>query len=60
VSGYTGPLGSLLPAPRSLDVSTMADYVAAFERIQREVFGRKGLPFLSPTVLWIEDEAIDA
>jgi hypothetical protein len=51
VIGYSGPLGSLLPAPRQLDVSSLADYLGAFQAIQAEVFGEKGLRFLAPTVL---------
>lgn len=56
VTGYSGPLGDLLPAPRQLDVSTLVDYIAAFHSIQAQVFGRRGLAFLAPTVLNYEDE----
>jgi hypothetical protein len=51
VLGYTGPLGDLLPAPKQLDVTTLAEYLAAFARIQALVFGEAGLAFASPTVL---------
>jgi hypothetical protein len=56
VAGYAGPLGTMLPAPRQLDVSTLVDYLAAFHKIQNQVFGKVGLPFLAPTVLNYEDE----
>jgi hypothetical protein len=56
VTGYSGPLGDILPAPSKLDVSTLVDYVAAFNRIQRTVFGETGLPFLTPAVINWEDD----
>jgi hypothetical protein len=51
VAGYAGPLGSLLPAPRALDVTTAADYLVAFQKIQAKVFDEASLAFLSPVVL---------
>jgi hypothetical protein len=56
VVGYSGPLGTLLPAPKNLDVSTLADYLAAFTAIQAQVFGEAGLVFLAPTVLAYDDQ----
>lgn len=56
VSGYSGALGDLLPAPRQLDVSTLSDYLAAFRAIQAQVFGRSGLAFLTPAVLTFDDQ----
>jgi hypothetical protein len=55
VVGYSGPLGDMLPAPRQLDVTTLADYLAAFSAIQRRVFGRDGGRFLTPTALSYDD-----
>jgi hypothetical protein len=55
VVGFSGPLGEMLPAPRQLDVTTLADYLAAFTAIQHRVFGREGLAFLTPTALSYED-----
>jgi hypothetical protein len=55
VSGYSGPLGALLPSPRQIDVSTLADYLAAFELIQAQVFGVDGLQFLTPTLINFDD-----
>jgi hypothetical protein len=57
VVGYSGPLGEMLPAPRQLDVTTLADYLAAFTAIQHRVFGREGLAFLTPTALSYEDQS---
>ena len=55
VVGYSGPVGDMLPAPRQLDVTTLADYLAAFNTIQRRVFGSDGLRFLTPTALSYDD-----
>lgn len=55
VIGYSGPLGRALPAPRQLDVTTLATYLSAFTAIQHQVFGPKGLPYLTPTALSYED-----
>jgi hypothetical protein len=55
VAGYSGALGDLLPAPRQLDVATLSDYLSAFHAIQAQVFGRSGLPFLTPAVLTFDD-----
>lgn len=57
VTGYSGPLGDLLPAPRQLDVTSLADYLVAFAKIQAAVFGDTGLPFLTPTVLSVDRSA---
>jgi len=54
VVGYNGPLGSMLPAPKQLDVTTLADYLTAFDKIQSMVFGDAGLQFLAPTVISYE------
>ena len=59
VVGYSGALGKILPTPRQLDVTTLASYLAAFATIQREVFGSRGLAFLTPTVLAYEDGEMD-
>jgi hypothetical protein len=56
VTGYAGPLGDLLPAPSKLDVSTLVDYISAFQKVQRQVFGEAGLPFLTPALINWEDE----
>jgi hypothetical protein len=57
VTGYAGPLGDLLPAPSKLDVSTLVDYVSAFQKVQRQVFGEAGLPFLTPALInWDDGE----
>jgi hypothetical protein len=58
VTGYSGPLGDMLPAPSKLDVSTLVDYVSAFNTIQRQVFSEAGLPYLTPAVINFEDETI--
>ena len=55
VIGYSGPLGKALPAPRQLDVTTLATYLSAFTAIQHQVFGRDGMAFLTPTALSYED-----
>ncbi|HEX5617776.1 MAG TPA: hypothetical protein VFX51_05125 [Solirubrobacteraceae bacterium] len=59
VVGYSGPLGDMLPAPRQLDVTTLADYLSAFTTIQKRVFGPDGLAFLTPTALSYEDQSAD-
>jgi len=60
VVGYNGPLGGMLPAPRQLDVTTLADYLRAFRAIQHQVFGPKGMAFLTPTALSYDDPEADA
>ena len=55
VIGYSGPLGKALPAPRQLDVTTLATYLSAFTAIQHQVFGPKGLAYLTPTALSYDD-----
>jgi len=59
VVGYAGPLGGMLPAPRQLDVATLADYLKAFSAIQRQVFGPRGIAFLTPTALSWDDPDAD-
>lgn len=54
VCGYGGHLGSLLPAPRKLDVETYVTYVEAFQKIQALVFGEEGWHHVVPTVLSYE------
>ena len=54
VVGFTGALGSLLPAPTRLDVSSLASYLSAFAAIQGQVFSEAGLAYLKPTVLGIQ------
>ena len=54
VVGYSGPLGSLLPAPERLDVESLAVYLDAFHAVQAAVFGEAGLPFLTPALLSYE------
>jgi hypothetical protein len=55
VLGYTGQLGSLLPAPKRLDVETAIEYVTAFQKIQEKVFNDNGA-LIVPTVLQYDDE----
>ena len=55
VVGFSGPLGGILPAPRQLDVTALGAYLEAFRGLQSEVFGDKGLPFLTPTFLGYTD-----
>ncbi len=55
VIGYSGSLGSLLPAPERLNVESLAVYLDAFRAVQEVVFGEAGLPFLMPTLLSYED-----
>ncbi len=57
VLGYTGPLGSNLPAPSSFDVEAYATYLQAFERIQSLVFGDAGLEYAAPTLLAVRSES---
>ncbi|MCH9651998.1 MAG: hypothetical protein K0U98_27460 [Deltaproteobacteria bacterium] len=54
VTGYVGPLGALLPAPRKLNVETCIEYTEAFRKIQALVFGEAGWPHVSPTILSYE------
>jgi hypothetical protein len=49
--GYAGALGSLLPAPKQLDVATCAEYLTAFASIQSQVFSEQGMQFIAPTVI---------
>lgn len=56
VVGYAGPLGDLLPAPRELSVTTCADYLQAFSKIQAQVFGAEGLGFQTPTALAFDND----
>ena len=60
VVGYSGPLGSLLPAPERLDVKSLAVYLDAFISIQAIVFGEIGLPFLTPALLSYDDSPTKA
>lgn len=58
VVGYAGPLGNLLPSPKNLDVTTCAEYLAAFANIQSQVFSEAGLQFVTPTVIAYNDEPV--
>jgi hypothetical protein len=60
VVGYSGPLGSLLPAPERLDVESFAVYLHAFNSIQAAVFGEAGLPYLTPALLTYDDSPAKA
>lgn len=55
VIGYSGPLGKALPAPRQLDVTTLATYLSAFSAIQAQMFGPRGMAYLTPTALSYDD-----
>ncbi|WP_172328341.1 hypothetical protein [Mangrovicoccus sp. HB161399] len=57
VSGFAGPLGALLPAPRELDVRSLSVYTDAFRDIQAHVFSAESQPFLAPVLLGFDDEA---
>ncbi|MEM8652954.1 MAG: hypothetical protein AAGF54_20700 [Pseudomonadota bacterium] len=51
VSGFCGPLGSLIPSPTQLNVENFAEYTQAFSDIQKHVFGEKSLHYLRPTYI---------
>jgi hypothetical protein len=59
VLGYSGPLGTLLPAPKQLDVTTCAEYLQAFANIQAQVFSEQGLPFITPTVIAYNEQPVE-
>jgi hypothetical protein len=60
VVGYSGPLGSVLPAPERLDVASLAVYLDAFKSIQAAVFGEAGLAYLTPALLTYDDSPAKA
>lgn len=51
VSGFCGPLGTLIPSPAQLSVENFAEYTQAFANIQKHVFGEQALHYLRPTYL---------
>jgi len=51
VLGYGGAFGDLLPAPTKLDVESFGNYMAAFRKIQAQVFGEASIHYLVPTLL---------
>ena len=51
VLGYFGPLGDYLPAPKAVDVTSYAEYLESFRKIQELVFSDKGLEFHHPIPL---------
>lgn len=55
VDGYAGFLGELLPAPDDLNVENLTTYMTAFRDIQKEVFGKDGVQYISPTLLGYVD-----
>src|SRR5262249_21799316 len=55
VVGYSGPLGSLLPAPERLDVESLVAYLVAFQNVQASVFSEFGLLYLTPTLISYEE-----
>lgn len=54
VVGFTGALGSLLPAPNRLDVETCVDYMVAFSKLQAHVFSGENEEKLLPALLSFE------
>ncbi|WP_298853827.1 hypothetical protein [uncultured Ruegeria sp.] len=51
VLGYYGPLGDILPAPKAVDVTSYAEYLESFRKIQRLVFSKEGSEFHHPIPL---------
>lgn len=51
VLGYFGPLGEILPAPRAVDVTSFAEYLESFRKIQELVFSAEGMQFHHPIPL---------
>ncbi|MBV2358975.1 hypothetical protein KUH32_04240 [Thalassococcus sp. CAU 1522] len=51
VRGFAGPLGNLLPVPKAVDLTSYADYIESFRRIQEHVFSDTGRDHYSPVAL---------
>lgn len=51
VRGFSGPLGKLLPAPKSVDITSYTEYLDAFREIQAHVFSDASRQHFSPVVL---------
>ncbi|NOD75556.1 MULTISPECIES: hypothetical protein [unclassified Ruegeria] len=51
VLGYYGPLGDILPAPKAVDVTSYAEYLESFRKIQRLVFSEDGAQYHHPIPL---------
>ncbi len=51
VLGYYGPLGDILPAPKAVDVTSYAEYIESFRKIQKLVFSKEGAEFHHPIPL---------
>jgi hypothetical protein len=51
VTGYSGHLGDLMPAPDDLKVETYGTFLQAFKAIQARVFSEAGERFQSPAIL---------
>lgn len=51
VRGFAGPLGDLLPAPESVNLTSYAQYLEAFQKIQKHVFSKESQGEVTPVVL---------
>ncbi|MEM9359963.1 MAG: hypothetical protein AAGB04_27575 [Pseudomonadota bacterium] len=56
VIGYGGPLGDIVPAPADLKVENFANFVQAFDLIQKRVFGDGGERYYNPELLGVRSE----
>ncbi|EPX86967.1 hypothetical protein [Salipiger mucosus] len=53
VRGFGAPLGELLPVPRAVDVTSYAEYLGAFAKIQRHIFSEAGRQNYAPVALGV-------
>ncbi|WP_299923136.1 hypothetical protein [uncultured Pelagimonas sp.] len=51
VRGFSGFLGALLPAPDTVNLTSYAAYMEAFQKIQKHVFCEENAEYLVPVVL---------
>ncbi len=51
VRGFSGFLGDLLPAPDTVNLTSYAAYMEAFQKIQEHVFSEENAEYLVPVVL---------
>ncbi len=51
VRGFSGFLGDLLPAPDTVNLTSYAAYMEAFQKIQKHVFCEENAEYLVPVVL---------
>ncbi|MGH1412058.1 MAG: hypothetical protein ACRBB0_01100 [Pelagimonas sp.] len=51
VRGFSGFLGDLLPAPDTVNLTSYAAYMEAFQKIQKHVFSEDNADYLMPVVL---------